>query len=101
MPIKDHKFFDIIDTEEKAYWLGFICADGYIHKNFIGIDINRGNYHTYFHLSKRNWDLLDSIAKELGVSSNYILYRLVYESWKEGEKFNKISIAKRRDFMVI
>lgn len=26
----DHHFFDIIDTEEKAYFLGFMFADGYI-----------------------------------------------------------------------
>lgn len=26
----DHHFFDAIDTEEKAYWLGFITADGCI-----------------------------------------------------------------------
>jgi hypothetical protein len=26
-------FFDIIDSEEKAYWLGFICADGWIDGN--------------------------------------------------------------------
>ena len=26
----DEHIFDIIDTEEKAYWLGFIFADGYI-----------------------------------------------------------------------
>lgn len=26
----DDKVFDCIDTEEKAYWLGFIYADGYI-----------------------------------------------------------------------
>lgn len=26
-------FFDVINTEEKAYWLGFIYADGYITKS--------------------------------------------------------------------
>jgi intein-encoded DNA endonuclease-like protein len=26
----DETFFDVINTEEKAYWLGFIYADGYI-----------------------------------------------------------------------
>ena len=26
----DTNYFDIIDTEEKAYWLGFIYADGFV-----------------------------------------------------------------------
>ena len=28
----DSDFFDVIDTEPKAYWLGFIFADGYVLK---------------------------------------------------------------------
>lgn len=38
----DEFFFDKIDTEEKAYWLGFIFADGYISsppRNQIGIEL--------------------------------------------------------------
>lgn len=30
IPQFDDHIFDVIDTEEKAYWLGFIFADGYI-----------------------------------------------------------------------
>jgi len=29
----DEAFFEVINTEEKAYWLGFILADGYINLN--------------------------------------------------------------------
>ena len=37
----DEFFFDHIDTEEKAYWLGFIFADGYLLKSSstIGIEL--------------------------------------------------------------
>lgn len=32
--------FDIIDTEEKAYWLGFIFADGYISSRDYGFELS-------------------------------------------------------------
>ena len=35
----DKHFFDVIDTEEKAYWLGFIYADGYVTKTVFGIKL--------------------------------------------------------------
>jgi intein-encoded DNA endonuclease-like protein len=39
----DH-FFDVIDTEEKAYWLGFMYADGYVssskYSKAVGLSIS-------------------------------------------------------------
>ena len=29
----DESYFEVIDSEEKAYWLGFIMADGCVYKN--------------------------------------------------------------------
>ena len=29
----NENYFDIIDDEHKAYWLGFLYADGYVSKN--------------------------------------------------------------------
>lgn len=39
----DDNFFSVIDSENKAYWLGFIFADGYIYKNTLNISIQKGD----------------------------------------------------------
>jgi intein-encoded DNA endonuclease-like protein len=36
----NENYFENIDTENKAYWLGFIAADGCIHSNFPSMVIN-------------------------------------------------------------
>lgn len=36
----NERFFENIDTEEKAYWVGFICADGNIYRNGLHIHIS-------------------------------------------------------------
>lgn len=45
------KFFNNIDTEEKAYWAGFIAADGNIRKDFLKMRIEL-NIQDYNHLEK-------------------------------------------------
>ncbi len=53
----EYNYFDKIDTEEKAYWLGFMTADGWISKNnetgscAIGIELQYGDIQ---HLRKFN-----------------------------------------------
>lgn len=37
-------YFEVIDSEDKAYWLGFLMADGYNSGKFIRLDIKDGGH---------------------------------------------------------
>jgi len=53
----DWDYFETIDTEAKAYWLGFLYADGYISKspsNLMGVSLAEKDY---AHLCKLQADL--------------------------------------------
>ena len=87
----NYRNFQIIDTPEKAYWLGFIAADGYVYVrdketsnagNFCGINIHRRDKE---HLEKfkmfmnSNVNILDHIQTE-GFSNNTPMSRIVFNS---------------------
>lgn len=48
----DKKFFDVIDTEQKAYFLGFIAADGNVHKKTFQIGLNKRDEHILLSLKE-------------------------------------------------
>lgn len=62
-------FFEVIDTEPKAYWLGFLYADGFLDKqNHIGITLNSKDAR---HLEKFKSSLSATNPIHLYVSSGY------------------------------
>lgn len=67
--IVDETYFDCIDTPNKAYILGFLCADGNISK--------KGNEIKLF-LQEKDIDILKNILKEL--KSNYPLHFYDYSN---------------------
>ena len=66
----DEHSFDVIDTEEKAYWLGFLYADGNVSntKNEVGITLQSSDIK---HLYKFKTFLKSSKIPTLNVSEKY------------------------------
>lgn len=76
-------FFEKIDSQEKAYWLGFIAADGYINKrgNTLGISLD---------ISDK-----DHIQKFLNViNANTTIIKTRFARFDEGHKFTEKAFAE-------
>ena len=58
-------FFEVIDTEEKAYWLGFMYADGYVSDEF----------KTTIELSLKGSDTRHIEKLKSSISSNHPIYQ--------------------------
>lgn len=73
----DDTYFEIIDTENKAYWLGFLMADGCIYKGS-----SKNSYRLQINLGIKDKHLLNAFLKDL--KSNYeILEKTVSLQGKE------------------
>jgi len=40
---RNSNFFKVIDSERKAYWLGFLAADGCVHKNYLNLTLQQSD----------------------------------------------------------
>jgi hypothetical protein len=74
-----HHYFDIIDDEHKAYWLGFLYADGYNNEKFFQVELT---------LKKDDIEILEKLKEDLNCS---------YEiSYKESVNANRLTIYSKQ-----
>jgi DNA-binding transcriptional regulator WhiA len=81
-PIDEH-IFDEIDTEEKAYYLGFIYADGYISKN---------GYYLALDISKIDEYILDRLQSLIYLGSNRPI-KGVRKNFTTGKEYVRVVIS--------
>jgi hypothetical protein len=74
------KIFETIDTEEKAYWLGFLYADGYVNSNK-GIELS---------LKESDYEHLIKFQQFMGCDNN-IVYRPIQKAYRIGIYSKKIA----------
>lgn len=60
--IEREDYFDNIDCEEKAYFLGYIMADG-------NVSISNNQYSLKFHVSVNDKEVIDNFLKEINTSN--------------------------------
>lgn len=83
----NHNYFNEIDTEEKAYWLGFIYADGYIL-------INNGQKYFGISLSSKDVELLYKLNKCL--ESSYEIKTYKSNGYGNGNEYCRLLITSNK-----
>lgn len=86
----NENYFETIDTEDKAYWLGFLYADGYIQSS------SNGNKKFGVSLSKKDIEHLNKLNKCL--ESNYPIkeYKVGKSGYVEGTPYCRLLITSKK-----
>ena len=98
----DERFFDRIDTPDKAYWLGFLTADGIIGDRFVRIHLQLGDAE---HLSKFAVSLRSEqpVSFRENTSSNGTSARqamIIINSIKLAQSLHRLGVTSRKTFIV-
>lgn len=99
----NEEYFNTIDTEEKAYWLGFLYADGYVSKSTtnqknIGISLANIDYNHIVKFKKAisaTYPIHTYVSKS-GYSKNTIYSRLQITSDKMFNDLVKLGVVEHK-----
>ena len=78
----DNRIFEKIDSEEKAYWLGFLYADGCIHSG-------EGDFRIELGLAKQDYHHLEKFKRFIG-KGNKISFRTSSNSYRFNFRDKKV-----------
>ena len=88
----DENFFNIINTEEKAYWLGFFYADGYVS--------SAGEYSYYVGLSISNKDYNHLEKLKISLKANYPIHTYhVSHGYNPNSTYSRLIIANKQLYL--
>ena len=98
----DESFFDRIDTPDKAYWLGFLTADGVIGDSFVRINLQLGDTD---HLRKFTASLRSEQPisfRENGSSNGTITKQamIIISSIKLAQSLHRLGVTPKKTFTV-
>lgn len=87
----NENFFALIDTEEKAYWLGFMYADGYIQSK-----CKDNNRRVGLSLSISDIDHLHKFKDSLESNHEIKIYKTGNKSYSAGTEYCRIIITEEK-----
>lgn len=99
----NENYFESIDSDEKAYWLGFLSADGYIHegKNTITLELQESDK---FHIEKfkkaisATYPIKEIIHK---LDKEYTHYRITITSKKMVNDLAKYNVIQNKSLIFV
>ena len=99
-PFLKEDYFEVIDSDEKAYWLGWIVSDGAITNQ-----PNKSKFQLELTLKAEDEDILYLLGKDLGVQNKVYLSGNGYKRFSLGCKkiltdLEKLGITQNKSFSV-
>ena len=99
----DHAFFHEINTEAKAYWLGFLAADGSIYNARISLSLAMQDSKHVYRFSDAihsNHPIIENIINSRGYKNAQPLVRLVIFSPQMAADLAQYSLVPNKTFLL-
>lgn len=87
----NHDFFDEINTEEKAYWLGFLYADGYVSS---AGDYNEGRLG--LSLGIKDYNHLEKFSKSFSSEYPIKTYKTGEAAYVPGREYCRVCLSSKK-----